>query len=110
MHLRDMINLPETHPDVAAKFNAGHFTAKKTKRAFSAIAIDQAHEQNNAYVKGDGDAIGLTENPSALRRWMVAGPEIARVITEFESSCQAKGKAEDIQHHEQMNRHVAGAG
>ena len=34
---------------------------------------------------------------------MVAGPEIARVITEFESSCQAKGKAEDIQHHEQMN-------
>ena len=103
MHLRDMMNLPETHPDVATKFNAGHFTAKKTKRAFSAIAIDQAHEQNNAYVKGDGSAIGLTENPSALRRWMVAGPEIARVITEFESSCQAKGKAEDIQHHEQMN-------
>ncbi|CAC5395774.1 unnamed protein product [Mytilus coruscus] len=26
------------------------------------IAIDQVHEQNNALVKGDGGAIGLTEN------------------------------------------------
>ena len=55
--------------------------------AFSAIAIDQAHEQNNAHVKGDGGAVGLTENPSALRRWMVSGPEMARVIGEFEDSC-----------------------
>lgn len=44
---------------------------------FSALAIDHAHEQNNASVKGDGGAVGLTENPSALRRWMVSGPEMA---------------------------------
>ena len=30
--------------------------------------------------KGDGGAVGLPENPSALRCWMVAGPEIARVV------------------------------
>ena len=42
-------------------------------RAFSAIAIDQAHEQNNAAVKGDGDAVGLTEN-LAPKRWMVFRP------------------------------------
>ena len=35
-------------------------------------------------VKGSGGAIGLTGNPGALRRWMVAGPEIARITTEFE--------------------------
>ena len=35
---------------------------KKTRRAFSSIAIDQAHEQNNAAVKGDGGAAGLTQN------------------------------------------------
>ena len=29
------------------------------------MAIDQAHEQNNAMVKGDGGAVGLTENPNA---------------------------------------------
>ncbi len=30
--------------------------------------------------------VGLTENPSAFRRRMVAGPEQARLLTEFE--CQ----------------------
>ena len=33
-----------------------------------------AHEQVNAGVKGEGGAVCLTENPAALRRWMVAGP------------------------------------
>ena len=31
---------------------------KKTAHSFSALAIDQAHEQNNASVKGDGGAVG----------------------------------------------------
>ena len=53
---------------------------------FSAIAIDQAHEQNIAMVKGHGGAVGLTENPAALRRWMVFGTEVARLIAEFEAS------------------------
>ncbi|KAL9954589.1 hypothetical protein ACROYT_G042151 [Oculina patagonica] len=29
-------------------------------------------------IKEDGAAIGLTENPSVLLRWMVSGPELAR--------------------------------
>ena len=80
VHLRDMAELPKTHPNTYRGFNAGHFTVQKTKRIFSSIPIDQAHEQNNALVKGDGGAVGLTDNPSALRRWMIAGPEIARVL------------------------------
>ena len=48
------------------------------------MAIDQAHEQMDACIKGDGGAVGLTDNPSALLRWMVAGPEDARSIQEFE--------------------------
>jgi hypothetical protein len=42
---------------------------QKTNRVFSAIAINHAHEQNNALTKGDGGAVGLTDNP---RRWMIA--------------------------------------
>lgn len=84
VHLRDMAELPTKHPNVYQEFMDGHFTVQKTKRVFSAIPIDQAHEQNNACVKGDGGAVGLTDNPGALRRWMVAGPEVARVIGEFE--------------------------
>lgn len=54
----------------------------KTAHRFSAIAIDQGHEQNNGAAKDEGGAVGLTENPAALRRWMVSGPEMARVIGE----------------------------
>ena len=75
VHLRDMAELSTKHPEVAREFNEGHFTVQKTSnRVFSAIAIDHAHEQNNALIKGDGGAVGLTDNPRALRHWMVAGP------------------------------------
>ncbi len=52
------------------------------------MAIDQVHEQNNISVKGDGGAVGLTENPSALRHWMVSHPEMARVIAEFQATSE----------------------
>jgi len=48
-------------------------------------AIDQAHEQNNELVKGSRGDVGLTENPSAFRKWVVAGPEQARLLKEFEN-------------------------
>ncbi|KAJ8395934.1 hypothetical protein AAFF_G00026420 [Aldrovandia affinis] len=80
VHLKDMAELTTKHPDVARKFREDHFTVQKTQRVFSSIPIDQAHEQNNACIKGDGGAVGLTDNPSALRRWMVAGPEVARMF------------------------------
>ena len=84
VHLRDMVTLPTAHSEVAREFEAGNFTIQKTSRQFSAIPIDQAHEQNNAAIKGDGGAVGLTDNPAALRRWMMAGPEITRLIGEFQ--------------------------
>ena len=48
--------------EVHAEFQNGGFTINKTGNPFSEMAIDQAHEQNNAMVKGDGGAVGLTEN------------------------------------------------
>ncbi len=52
-------------------------------REFSALATDQAHEQNNAIIKGDGGAIGLTEDPSALRQWLVAGPKVNHLVAGY---------------------------
>ena len=86
VHIRDMLTLNEIHPEIAAQFDNGFFTVQKTMNAFSCMAIDQAHEQNNAAVKTDGGAIGITQNPQALRRWMVAGPELVRITAEFEAS------------------------
>ena len=52
------------------------------------MAFDQAHEHENTVIQSDGGAaIGLTDDPSALRRWMihVAGPDVCRLVAEYES-------------------------
>ena len=76
----------------------------KTKRSFSSTKIDQAHEQNNKVVKGDGGAVGLLQNPKAQLCWMVAGSELARVIGEFENNCLDGGAGKttrtNLKHHE----------
>ena len=65
------------------------------------MAIDQAHEHANAVIKSDGGAIGITEDASALRRWMVAGPEVSRLVVEYESLAGAKDANESVRHHDQ---------
>ena len=65
---------------------------------FSFIALDQAHEQENEKIKGDGGAVGLTESAQALKRWMISGPEISRLAGEFE---QSDVKEQDTRQHEQ---------
>ena len=62
----------------------GAFTSNTAGRCFSAIGFGQAHEHLDAPVKGDGGAISLTKNNGALRRWMVAGPQLSSIIAEFE--------------------------
>ena len=103
VHLRDMCALQHKAPNISSQFETGMFTVYKTQRRFSAIAIDQAHEQNNAMVKGDGGAVGLTENASALRRWMVSGPEMARLVNEFEAdiATESRRNQDNSKHHEQ---------
>ena len=87
IHIRDMATLENRLPEVATQFGQGGFIVHKSKRPFSALAIDHAHEQNNKIVKGDGGAVNLMENQRALLRWMVAGPEIARAVNDFETNC-----------------------
>jgi len=100
IHIRDMASLDNRHPDIFREFTSGKFVVHKTTRPFSAIGIDHAHEQANALVKGDGGAIGLTEDPTALRRWMLAGPEVSRIIKDFENQMDPKDNEVDL-HHEQ---------
>ena len=100
VHVRDMATLQTSHPSVYQKFTCGAFAVRKSTRTFSAIAKDHAHEQENSSIKGDGGAVGLTENPGALRRWMIGGPEIARMVTEYEE-CSSSEKM-STKHHEQV--------
>ena len=41
------------------------------------------YTQHNAGVNVDGGAVGLTECPATLQKWMFSRPEMARVIIEF---------------------------
>ena len=63
--------------------------------------MDQALEQNNACINGDGGAVGLTDNINALQRWMVAGPEDARVIGEFDMVQEHHDSNAQTLHHDQ---------
>ena len=94
------------HPNIHAEFRAGKFVVNKIRNKFSAMAIDQCHEQNNGAVKGSGGTVGLTGNPAALRRWTVAGPEVASLVAECEEDQVdggpgAKRNIEGL-HHEQQ--------
>ena len=94
-----MLTLDERAPHIAYAFRAGKFVIHKTDRHFSGMAFDQAHQQANAVIKGDGGAIGITEDPSALRRWMVAGPLVSHLVANYEEVSGVKVETEK-RHHE----------
>ena len=101
VHLRDLLALEVECPAVHQEFSEkGNFVTQKTTHKFSGLAHDQVHEQLNAMIKGDGGAIGITENESALRRWMVAGPETSRILTEYEDKHSKQHFTE--RHHDQI--------
>ncbi|EDO30603.1 predicted protein [Nematostella vectensis] len=82
IHIRDMKSLPQS---ITEKFqDEGQFVLSRTDNDFSAMPFDQAHEQENKIVKSAGGAVGLTENPTAFRRWMLPGPETTRLLQQFE--------------------------
>ena len=55
------------------------------------MGLDQVHGQNNAVIKGCGGATDLVNkvDDSALIRWEKCGPDIARLILEFENSMES---------------------
>ena len=61
------------------------WVVQKTNHRFSTIPLDYAHEQENGKFKGKGGIIGLTQEPQALKKWIISAPEKARVLPEFEN-------------------------
>ena len=68
------------------------------------LYIEETHlEEGTAPVfrLADLAKLGLTDNATALRRWMVAGPEVARVIVEFDDFNMHPRNQEETRHHEE---------
>ena len=59
VHTRDMTYFPIRIKDEFKKHD--HWVLSKTSNKFYIIPIDQAHEQENDYVKGSCGCIGLTK-------------------------------------------------
>ena len=103
VHIRDMKCLPGPIKDEFEK--QCHWVLSKTNNKFSAIPIDQAHEQVNSYVKSSGGCIGLTENLVAFRRWMLSGPELARLQKQFDKEYMS---GVDPEHPRNFHNHEQG--
>lgn len=100
VHINSMATLQDNHPAVYAQFANGFFTAQKSNRKFSHIGLDHNHEQMNAKIKGVGGAIGLTENDMSLAKWLIAGPEVSRMVEEFENSDWLPESDSILEHHD----------
>ena len=67
-------------PNIRAEVLAGNIVVYKTSCKCTAMASDQCHEQDN----GGAKVVGLTENPSTLRRYTVTGSQVARWVAKCE--------------------------
>ena len=90
IHLHDMVTLQETNPSIYDEFISGNFVLHESCGRFLGVALDQAHEHKNCVIKLDGGIIGITENESALLRWMTSGPAICQLIQSSELLTQNK--------------------
>lgn len=92
-----------------------HPTPSRKKRKFfffyssslRFIAFGYSHEFAFLLLsKGDSGTVGFTENSAQLQRWIVSGPEIARLAAKFESTQDTikiyQSKGPDVHHNEQM--------
>ena len=80
IHVIGLLHLPAQCPEVYDAFLREDFFTQKTTRKFSCLA----HEQQYAIVKKGAGCIGISENESALKRWIVVGPEIGRILNEYD--------------------------
>ena len=65
IHLHDMLNLYQNSPSIYDQFISWNLVLHESHRIFSAVALDQAHEHNNRFVKSDGGVIGITEKKNS---------------------------------------------
>ena len=83
------LNYPQKHPDVTSKFRTGSFTAQKTKKVVYTIATRHMNRTTLASKEMAEQLASLT---------MVAGPEVARAIEEFQDGNEHWGKRVDTRH------------
>ena len=83
--LHDLERLEDTNENIFQNFMEGRFVVNKSGKPFSCIAEDQAHEQNNKRIKGDGGAVGILDSEEALLKRAISGPVLANLLEQGET-------------------------
>lgn len=85
-YLKEMKDLPNTHPYVHEQLSSGQFaTQRSTHYGFSGTAHDQTIEQTiNREVKSAGGLIGITLNKNAVQKWILSQGERAAILSQCE--------------------------
>ena len=85
--IHDLKMLKVKDNELYRHFEAGFFTVMKSKTAFSKMAYDQCHEQNNKVMKSKSGIVDLLnkEDTAFLRRLELASPEIQEYLHEIEN-------------------------
>ena len=99
VHLVDLFNAKTENGLAYQLLKKGIFTANKTDRRFSNIHLDQNHEQLNDYLKKSGGIVGLTEDPAALKRFLVCAPLVAELCNDFKNSFAGTNEPFSNKHH-----------
>ena len=98
VHIRDMVQLPTKAASTYAEFKKGHFVVAE----YWACLFRHGHGPSpwtSQWV--DDGIVGLTDNPTALLRWITAGPEVQRILHEFENSFKSTNEKPKLQDHDQ---------
>ncbi|XP_065660439.1 uncharacterized protein LOC136084312 [Hydra vulgaris] len=108
--LCDIKMLPHRYPEIHTEFCKGFFAFQNTRRPFSSMTTDQAHEQNIKIINGNGGSISILDNPSALMKWMVCEPLFLELLERFggEKDDDEKNHHEDtLVFEKNYNEHVS---
>ena len=105
VHVFDLLCLKSQNPNLFKILNDRGFCFSKTRNTFSSMPFDQIHEQNNKSIKGNGGATNYfnKQDESSLLRWETCGPEVARILSEFEKCLSRKNISDEsssLKHHE----------
>ena len=86
-----MVELPMTHPEIAQEFRAGRQTGRTTP------------SPSIRHTSRTTQPLRRCSRPDLQprRRWMVAGPEVARLIEKFQDATELENQSQDTKHHDQ---------
>jgi len=101
VHIRDIEILEDSGSELVEEFARGNFVVTKSQNRFSAIAMDQNHEQCNATLKGRGGTLGLFQKDEALRRWLVTRPKLLELTRDFHEEVGISNDKLSWLHHEE---------